>query len=517
MFQTYQTKLKNEIIVLPNEQKELIFEYYNHFATQFGILERKLFVDLYVHKKPSNDLKTLYCAKYAITSRQYNSIKNQLDGRVKAKKETDKSNKEKTVEKIERTENLIEKKSKQKEKTHASLLKMKGNESNFQKKVTKYRRLRQYIHQKKRKLHHLKLKLEKLQCDEMTKTVRLCFGSKELFRKQFHLEENNLTFEEWKKQWQQKRSAQFTFIGSKDETYGNQTCTYDLDNNVRIRVSPKDEAKYGKNIVIPNVCFSYGQEQLDKAKFPVIGYTKGKGTATKYYRALTCKFIRKNNHWYLIMSIEVDLPEIQTIKGNGVVSVDFNAQHLAVTDVDRFGNLLHSFIVPFRTYHVSSEQAKQSLSDALEVVVKYALQKQKPIVREELDFKKKKSQLKEMSNKHAKMLSGFAYSSYKKMLDAKCEKSGIEIISVNPSYTSQIGHHKYMKRYGLSSHESAAMVIGRKALNFKNKEKVPMNHIIDGNQDSLLGKNRMEQWKALIKQWKRFNFNQKNYLLYNMN
>ena len=39
---------------------------------------------------------------------------------------------------------------------------MKGNEKNFLKKVNQYRQLRQSIHQQKRKLHSLILKLEKL-------------------------------------------------------------------------------------------------------------------------------------------------------------------------------------------------------------------------------------------------------------------------------------------------------------------------------------------------------------------
>ena len=60
---------------------------------------------------------------------------------------------------------------------------------------------------------------------------------------------------------------------------------------------------------------------------------------------------------------------------------------------------MHSFRVPFCAYHVSSEQAEQSLSCALKVVVEYALRKQKPIAYENLDFKKKKQQLKQMSRK----------------------------------------------------------------------------------------------------------------------
>ena len=50
------------------------------------------------------------------------------------------------------------------------------------------------------------------------------------------------------------------------------------------------------------------------------------------------------------------------------------------------------------------------------------LEKQKPIVYENLDFKKKKQQIKQMSKKQANLLSGFAYSSYKKMLVQQMRK-----------------------------------------------------------------------------------------------
>lgn len=515
MFRIFQTKIKNDIIVLPNNETENIYLFLSNYAQFFSKLERKLFVDLYVRKKPTNALKVLYCATYQITARQYNSIKSQLDGRVKSKKELQKLYIEELQEKIKQTENIIKKKTEAKEKSHKLLLEMTGNEKAFPKKVNRYRRLRQDIHQKKRKLHRMHLKLASSQRDVENNIVRLCFGSKSLFHKQFHLKENGLTFEAWKKEWQEKRAAQCTFIGSKDETYGNQSCTYDTDQNLRIRVSSRDVPKFGKYITLPNIQFSYGQEHLDQAKIPTVGYTKGKGDKKNYYKALTCKFVRKNDQWYLFISVDVEEPEIQTIQGNGSIGVDFNVNFLAVSEVDRHGNYLHSFNVPFKGYQVSSEQAKQSLSEALKRVTVYALEKQKPIVREELDFKKKKYQLKQLSKKQANMLSGLGYSMYKEMLDDKCKKIGVAVQTVNPAYTSQMGHHKYMKKYGLSSHESAAMVIARRGLGFKRTEKVPTRHILK-DISNFSSKSRVNQWKELTKQWSIYSFNQKSYLLYTM-
>ena len=66
----------------------------------------------------------------------------------------------------------------------------------------------------------MNMKLEKLRNDFNDGIVRICFGSKDLFQKQFNLEENGITFDQWKKEWKEKRAAQFTFIGSKDEHSG---------------------------------------------------------------------------------------------------------------------------------------------------------------------------------------------------------------------------------------------------------------------------------------------------------
>ena len=95
------------------------------------MLERKLFVDLYVRKKPSGDLKKLYCAQYKITARQYNSIKKQLDGRISSKLELSKLYIKELNEKIKIATKLIRSKEAQKVKLQSTLLKMKGNEGNF--------------------------------------------------------------------------------------------------------------------------------------------------------------------------------------------------------------------------------------------------------------------------------------------------------------------------------------------------------------------------------------------------
>ena len=93
-----------------------VYEYFHQNAKYFGMLERKLFVDLYVRKKPSGDLKKLYCAQYKITARQYNSIKKQLDGRISSKVELSKLYMKDLQDKIKNTTKLIHSKEEQKVK-----------------------------------------------------------------------------------------------------------------------------------------------------------------------------------------------------------------------------------------------------------------------------------------------------------------------------------------------------------------------------------------------------------------
>jgi hypothetical protein len=45
-------------------------------------------------------------------------------------------------------------------------------------------------------------------------------------------------------------------------------------------------------------------------------------------------------------------------------------------------------------------------------------------------------------------------------------------LEVNPAYTSVIGQHKFARRYGISVHNAAALVMGRRFLGFS--ESLPL-------------------------------------------
>ena len=56
MFKTYQTKLKNDNILLKNNRAIPVYEYFHQNAQYFGMLERKLFVDLYMFEERNHSV-----------------------------------------------------------------------------------------------------------------------------------------------------------------------------------------------------------------------------------------------------------------------------------------------------------------------------------------------------------------------------------------------------------------------------------------------------------------------------
>ena len=54
-------------------------------AEYFGFLKRKLFSDLYVHKKQRNDLKSSYITNLGISGRHFNSLACEVDALVSSR------------------------------------------------------------------------------------------------------------------------------------------------------------------------------------------------------------------------------------------------------------------------------------------------------------------------------------------------------------------------------------------------------------------------------------------------
>ena len=153
--------------------------------------------------------------------------------------------------------------------------------------------------------------------------------------------------------------------------------------------------------------------------------------------------------------------------GDGCVSFDSNVDNISFAETDKHGNLRHHEIIKFDLYGKSSGERKLILSNALEIIFKYAQKVKKPVAAE--DLKIKLNDLTYGSKKRNRILTGFAFRQILKFAESKSYKYGIACTKVKPNNTSQIGKIKFARKYGLTIHEAAALAIGRRAMGIKEK------------------------------------------------
>ena len=416
-----------------------VMEVFAEFSKYFAHIKHSLFAAIASGKK-ANSLKNEYVARYEITARQFNAIKNSLEGKISSIKELRAQQIKDKKERIDSLKKKIQRLTKSKK--------------------------REQIHQKKRRLAKLEQEWEKLKQDHKEGIVRLCFGTKKLFRAQFNLEANGYSsHEEWLMEWTDRRSKELYFLGSHEETSGNQSCTATLEDDdtisLRIRLPNALAAKHGKYLKIATIRFEYGKEEL---------FTALKNCLNKSApQAFTWRFVKDKKGWRFLVSFNIQKPSCISTSP-GAIGLDINADHLALTETDTFGNPIDRISIPCHLKNKDHHQAKATIGDAVAQAVAWAETRTKSIVVEQLDFQKKKCALRENpSAKHAKMLSSFAYQSTLSHIRSRALRKGIAVNEVNPAFTSFLGRLKYARRYGLTIHESAALVIARRFLGVSEK------------------------------------------------
>jgi IS605 OrfB family transposase len=429
MMRTWQTRL-----VMEAASTELLDAY----AAVYGKAERSLFADLAAGKQSKNELKRAYQIRFGITARQFNAIRIGLEGKVRSIQERQPDLIKEMAQRITRAKTVITKL----RAIQTGDADRRANRANK-------------IHQKMRRLAILEHRHESLRADRQSGKVRLCFGSRKLFRAQFDLPANGYDdHSSWLADWRQARASEFMVIGSKDETAGNQSC--------QLRASAiGNSGTFSIKLRLPNLLCSAGKTLDIPLALP-----HGESNileALTLNQALTYRFVRDAIGWRLFISADLAERPCVTSRQTGMIGVDINADHLALAELDQHGNIIDTQRIPLCTYGKTKTQAMAIIGDACKAVIDIAKQTGKPIAIEKLDFAKKKAGLEGQEARYARMLSSFSYSKIVQTIKARAFDAGIEVIAVNPACTSIIGRHKFARRYGISSHQAAAATIGRRA------------------------------------------------------
>ena len=430
------------------------------YGELYGRVQRKLFADVAAGRSATS-LKNAYLREYRIPARMFNGVRVSLEGKIASVREARKLRQDSLRRRIARAEREISDAAEQ------------GR--------------RQQAHQKRRRLANLRSRLAGLEADLAADRVRLCFGSKRLWRKQHHLEANGYgSHEEWLEDWRAARSDEFFVLGSRDETGGCQLCVADVaeDGTLTLRLRMPDclAGEHGKYVVIEGVRFAYGHEQVLAAlqsNAEYAGHRRRHGEkearAAGLGQAVSYRFKRDEKGWRVFVTTDMAEVPMATDRGRGVIGVDLNADHLAVAETNSSGNCLNGWRVPLVTYGRSRRQAEAIIGDAVAGVVEYARAAGKPIVIEKLDFRQKKAALEGESRKYSRMLSSFSYGKVKAYFLSRGCRQGVEVHQVNPAFSSVIGRVKFMERYGLSVHQAAALVLARRLL--RCSERIPRRRV----------------------------------------
>ena len=139
------------------------------YAVHYGHVERCLHADMRKTGKKAAAFKNDYLVRFKITARQFNAIARNLEGKINSVKE------------------LLP-------------LRMQGCELAIvrAKKVIGRLKNKNKVHQKRRRLFNLEARVAALIAQKESGDPRICFGSRNLFKKQFNLEENGYkTHDEW--------------------------------------------------------------------------------------------------------------------------------------------------------------------------------------------------------------------------------------------------------------------------------------------------------------------------------
>ena len=426
------------------------------YASLYGQMQRKLFAEVAAGSSAAS-LKSAYLQRYGIPARLFNAVRVSLDGKVASVREQQKLRVDGLQRSIARAERQVAEAEEQ------------GR--------------RQQSHQKWRRLANLRHRLAALEADIAAGLVRLCFGSKRLWRKQHDLEQNGYaSHEEWLQDWRAARNGEIFVLGSRDETGGCQLCVASISDDgtltLRLRLPDCLAEQHGKYLIIQGVRFAYGHEQVLAAlgsNAEYAAYRREHGDkaarATALGQAISYRFKRDEKGWRVFVTTAMIDVAVVTDKGRGAIGVDLNVDHLAVAETDSSGNYVNAWRVPLVTYGKSTHQAEALIGDAVASVVQYAREVGKPIVIEQLDFRQKKAALEGQSRRYSRMLSSFSYGKVKAYFISRGYRGGVEINQVNPAFSSVIGRVKFMERYGLTVHQAAALVLARRLLG--RSERIP--------------------------------------------
>ncbi|MGX5209648.1 IS200/IS605 family accessory protein TnpB-related protein [Streptomyces violaceus] len=323
---------------------------------------------------------------------------------------------------------------------------------------------RQEWHAKTRRLHVLEDRLQRARADWEAGRVHVVRGGKRLLNTRHHLEQAQLTEEQWRTRWQAGRRF-LEADGESGKRFGNETIRVTCDGEVSLKLPAPlahlANAPHGRYVLASKVAFAHrGEQWADRIQANrAVAYRIHEDTA--------------RGRWYLTASWTI--PPVKTVplaaaRRGGLVGVDTNADHLAAWRLDAHGNPVGE---PVRFgYDLSGTAGHRDaqVRHALIRLLHWAERHHLAIAIEDLDFQADKTREKHGRRKlFRNLISSMPVARLRARLVSMAAELGITIIAVDPAYTSRWGAQHWQKPLTTNNrtatrHDAAAVAIGRRAL-----------------------------------------------------
>jgi len=332
--------------------------------------------------------------------------------------------------------------------------------------------------EKKRRLQHLRAELARAEADRAAGRVHVVEGGARLAKTRHHLDTAGMTVEQWRDRWDAAR-YRISANGSPDEPFGNLTITVTPGGVASVRLPKPLEhlanAKRGRYVLSGTAVFAHrGDEwatRITSGNSVSYTITRRPGRAGRYLTAAWS--VPSLPYW---AGRDNDCaPGGEVYAAGPVVGVDLNDGHLAVRRLDAHGNPGGpAERINFDLSGTSARrdaQVRHAITRLIHYTQRHGIN---TIAVEDLDFADARTTGREtMGRGHRgkrfrKTVSGIPTAVFRQRLAAQTHTAGIQLVAVNPAYSSIWGDAHWRTPYeNVTRHQAAATVIGRRAQGLK--------------------------------------------------
>jgi len=297
---------------------------------------------------------------------------------------------------------------------------------------------------------------------------KLVFGSRELFEQ---LKKKNLTGKRrdtLRQKWEERRYGILYSRGEKSKEGNLNLRLVNLNNQWCLRIN------LGNGEYVWARVIRSAKRKTDKWLDFISSIEHAEKTEDWFPYTVRLKL--RNGKIYAQFSKEEKLPEVTITKDNGVIGIDINAYpfHLAIVHTTKYGNLEKYERISLDKLLEGSSEKRDYLSwQVAHQVVEITKRERKAIVVENLE-KLPKGKRGDGLPKLRQKLQKWVYKALLRKIEIVAKRNGIQVVKVNPAYTSIIGKLKYAPLYNIDKDTAGAYVIARRGLGFK--ERLPKNY-----------------------------------------